>query len=217
MALRVLENATRRAVSRLPQPESQMPANPDTPVDQGTGFNFRQPQGPRIPQRDPQIPSGGSGPMLPPPRTPPFNGNTGINGGASPTQNAVQFAGNRRDDTYINSMIGQWANLPGADPSLRSDPGYWNRRIQETGGLGPDNEAYWQDMGLNNYKRPPHGQQQGGGMGNLGFILQLLASRLGQQPQGMGGMSGMGQTPMPSVQAPQIDINAIVQQALRGY
>lgn len=81
-------------------------------------------------------------------------------GGSTSTSSGPGFNSNRLDDNVINSYIAQWANLPGADPSLKSDPAYWAARIKEKGGLGADNESYWQWMALNNYKQTPH---SGGG------------------------------------------------------
>lgn len=81
-------------------------------------------------------------------------------GGASaPTSGSggPGFNSNRLDDNVINAYIARWADLPGADPSLKSDPAYWAARIKEKGGLGADNESYWQWMALNNYKQTPHG------------------------------------------------------------
>lgn len=51
-------------------------------------------------------------------------------------------------DEGILKQIGIWAAMPGADPSLGADPGYWLRRIKETGGLRADNLQYWQDAGV---------------------------------------------------------------------
>lgn len=115
--------------------------------------------------------------------------NGGVAGGITTQPVSLEqgpgYNGNRNDDAYISSMISQWANLPGADPTLRSDPAYWMRRIKETGGLGPDNETYWRDMGLYNYRRSP---TSGGGSGSApgavsGFTAEIrkkLMERLGQ-------------------------------------
>lgn len=54
----------------------------------------------------------------------------------------------RTDTNYILGKIGEWSKLPGANPSLANDPNYWLRRILETGGLGSDNEAFWQGLGM---------------------------------------------------------------------
>lgn len=58
------------------------------------------------------------------------------------------FGGNRFDPGYINSALQYYASQPGANRSLTNDPGYWSRRISETGGLGPDNFDYWQNLGM---------------------------------------------------------------------
>jgi len=71
----------------------------------------------------------------------------------------------RTDDAAIRAKVAQWAAMPGADPSLAKDPDYWVRRIIETGGLGSDNEQYWQDASVgptaffNNPNREQGGQQ----------------------------------------------------------
>ncbi len=46
------------------------------------------------------------------------------------------------------AQIAEWAAMPGADPSLASDPGYWERRINETGGLNDSNRQYWQNASV---------------------------------------------------------------------
>lgn len=49
------------------------------------------------------------------------------------------------DATIILAFVASYAGLPGVDPSVQNDPGYWVGRIQQTGGLGDDNKPYWVD------------------------------------------------------------------------
>lgn len=46
----------------------------------------------------------------------------------------------------VNAWIGKQAGTPGINPSVGRDPGYWNKRIGETGGLNASNEAYWKNL-----------------------------------------------------------------------
>ncbi len=57
-------------------------------------------------------------------------------------------AGGRMDEAAIRAKVAQWAAMPGADPSLAGNPDYWVGRIKETGGLGSDNEQYWQNASV---------------------------------------------------------------------
>lgn len=50
--------------------------------------------------------------------------------------------GGRTDPNYVNSVVAQW--MATNNPRGHQDAAYWTRRILETGGLGPDNMAYWQ-------------------------------------------------------------------------
>lgn len=72
-----------------------------------------------------------------------FVADTGGGSAGKPT-----FGGNRFDPNYINSALQYYATLPGANPSLTNNPAYWSGRINETGGLGPDNFDFWQGLGL---------------------------------------------------------------------
>ena len=48
----------------------------------------------------------------------------------------------------ILDQIAQWSQMPGSNPSLRTDPNYWLRRITETGGLNAGHTAYWQNLAM---------------------------------------------------------------------
>lgn len=52
------------------------------------------------------------------------------------------------DPATIRAQVAQWASMPGADPSLASDPDYWVNTIIKDGGLGTDNSQYWQDASV---------------------------------------------------------------------
>lgn len=73
---------------------------------------------------------------------------SGAESGGGGASGMPQFGGNRFDPNYINSALQYYASQPGANQSLSSDPGYWSKRINETGGLGPDNFQYWQNLGM---------------------------------------------------------------------
>lgn len=83
------------------------------------------------------------------------------------------------------AQIAQWASMPGADPSLASNPNYWVDAISSRGGLTDANRQYWQDAGVGpsaffrNPNREGGGAQpaaaaapaapaQGGGGGSVG-------------------------------------------------
>lgn len=74
------------------------------------------------------------------------------------TTSPIPATGRTSDQTAILAQIAQWAGMPGADPSLASDPMYWFTRITQTGGLGQDNLQFWQDasVGPNAYFRNPN-------------------------------------------------------------
>ena len=196
-----------------PRARRRTGASPDMPWTDPAlpSPQFRTPRGPLTPRTDPSLPNRDPNFTTPTPGYAPAN-NGGVAGGRTPQM--PQFGGNRYDPNYIQGMIGQWANLPGADPSLRSDPAYWQRRIGETGGLGPDNEDYWKNMGLENYRRPANYHSQGqsqGGSNPLGLMLQLLGSRL-QQPQQTPQMSAPA-TPQ-AEGAPSVNLEDILRRAM---
>jgi hypothetical protein len=122
---------------------------------------------------------------------------------AAPAPAPQQPSGGRSmDDAYILGIIGQWAGMPGADPSLGGDPGYWLKRIKETGGLGSDNMDFWMKAGVGDtaFFRNPNRESGGtnqlsGVQGRTGFeqfddpsasLLERLAldrvERLSQTP-----------------------------------
>lgn len=57
-------------------------------------------------------------------------------------QQSAPTTGARTDPNYIGSVVAQW--MATNNPRGHQDAEYWKRRILETGGLGPDNMAYWQ-------------------------------------------------------------------------
>ncbi len=81
-------------------------------------------------------------------RNDPAGGGTGPQGGSTAPQAPSGLSGRTMDDGQIASYVAQWASMAGADPSLSNDPGYWVRRIKETGGLGSDNLQYWQNASV---------------------------------------------------------------------
>lgn len=94
-------------------------------------------------------------------------------------------------DEAISAKIAEWSRLPGANPSLARDPQYWLRRINETGGLRADNEAFWRGLAMR-----PEGAPEGSGgpSGPLG----------GNRFTGYGGgdPAGFGTPPRPYQSAP---------------
>lgn len=101
------------------------------------------------------------------------------------------------DDNAILAQVGQWAQMPGADPSLSADPQYWLRAIKSRDGLNAGNLQYWQDASVgpsaffNNPNREggaPGGAQApapsaggssggGGGLDLRALLTQLLMGR----------------------------------------
>lgn len=51
-------------------------------------------------------------------------------------------------DAALRAQIAQWASMPGADPSLASNPDYWVQAINSRGGLTDSNRQYWQDASV---------------------------------------------------------------------
>lgn len=214
MAMQIMENARRKAMSRLPQPAQAQAAD----AEAGT---IREPRRPDMGFTDPPVPN----PTPGPPQTPdygihranlPTDPNS-RNGGINPNPSLPTFGGNRYDPAYIQSALQQFSQMPGVDPSVGNDPAYWSRRINETGGLGPDNLAYWQDKAMNEWHRPPHGQQgsMGAGGAPLSLMLKMLASRMAGQAPSVPMQAQVNRGP--SVQTPMVDINEIVRKAMQGY
>lgn len=79
--------------------------------------------------------------------------------------------GGRTDRAAIAAKVAQWAAMPDSDPSLGNDPDYWINRIIELGGLGSDNEKYWQDasVGPTAFFRNPGREGNQYGALNAGF------------------------------------------------
>ncbi len=67
---------------------------------------------------------------------------------ANPSLGAPTYGGNPNDPAYIQSVLRQWGGQPGVNPSVNADPGYWQRRMLETGGLQPSNLDYWQRLAM---------------------------------------------------------------------
>jgi hypothetical protein len=203
MAFDLLNNVKQKAVSKLPQPQQA-----SSPQQEGGG-TFRNPQGPMMPRTDPPIPTH-DGPYQKP-------GDPGARSGINPKPSMPQPAGGF---DYSNpDGIRSYFQSRGVTP-YASSPDYWAQKWQEFGQGDPE---YFQRYLSNaeEFTGGPQGtaramgwgggtQQQSGG--NLGWLLQLLGSRL-QQPQQA---PQMGQAPQtPQAGTPQVDINSIIQQALR--
>ena len=162
------------------------------------------------PATHPNNPSNGGG----------FNPNPG---GWQPHQNQPSGSATNWTPEYINSYIrGRGGNPHGtsadywmskkAELDARgreiNDPEYANRRLAYADELigGPQNSPWATQRG---------GMQGGGGM-NLGWLLQLLGSRMGPN-QGAQAPPVSGGTVSPT-QAQPIDINQIIMSALqRGF
>jgi hypothetical protein len=78
--------------------------------------------------------SGATGPGLTPP-----GGGPVLSGATAPPA----YTGAPTDRAAITAWVSSLAALPGADPSLTKDPGYWAGRILDTGGLTGANTDYW--------------------------------------------------------------------------
>jgi hypothetical protein len=83
----------------------------------------------------------------------------------APTTTSTDSA-SRTDPNAIRAQVAKWATMPGADPSLSNDPDYWVRTIIAKGGLGTDNQQYWQDasVGPNAFFNNPNRESGGVGM-----------------------------------------------------
>lgn len=76
----------------------------------------------------------------------------------SPTATAASgppHGGNLKDPAYVSQLIAYYASLPGADPSLKTNPDYWSQKVL-SGELGGD-EAYIIDKFQNAWKTPASG------------------------------------------------------------
>lgn len=51
-------------------------------------------------------------------------------------------------DAALRAQLAQWASMPGADPSLASNPDYWVGAINSRGGLTDANRQFWQDASV---------------------------------------------------------------------
>lgn len=194
--------------------EPSSPSQADVPYDSGRGgsvrFRPRNPSGPTYSYRDPPVTEAHPYDV---PGTP-GSRNSGIN--PNPTmpqpQNDFDFSTPQGVSAYFASR--------GVTPRATS-PDYWAQKWQEFGQRDPE---YYKRF-LSNAEEFTGGPQQTaqamwgrssgsmGGMsggGNLGFLLQLLGSRLPQptaQAPGPMAAPSMGQSQ-------GIDINQIIQQAL---
>lgn len=109
----------------------------------------------------------------------------------------VPSSGRSMDDAAIAARVAQWAAMAGADPTLSNDPAYAVRRIKETGGLGSDNDQFWQNafVGPSAFFNNPNREAGAGGAGGANpggytdpssmLYMSQLMSRLqqAQQPQ----------------------------------
>lgn len=92
-------------------------------------------------------------------------------GAGAGTGGGLPATGRTSDDSAILAQIAQWAQEPGADPSLAANPNYWLGRIKQTGGLGQDNLKFWHDAGVGPsafFNNP--GRESGAGPGNAMHI-----------------------------------------------
>jgi hypothetical protein len=134
---------------------------------------------------------GGSGaPSVAPPATGP--GASPAPGAAAPSLTAPgggpvlsgatappAYTGAPTDRAAITAWVSSLAALPGADPSLTKDPGYWAGRIIDTGGLTGANTDYWVKAStgptafVNNPNREGGGAAAGGGGLPMGINAYL--------------------------------------------
>lgn len=92
---------------------------------------------------------------------------------ASGSTDWSNYTGNPNDPSQIAAYVQYLSTLPGADPTLASDPSYWIGKITETGGLTQGNIGYW-----NGRSKAGAGDAGGGGGGQGGF--GSLAAGYGQ-------------------------------------
>ena len=59
------------------------------------------------------------------------------------------YSGDPNDPNAINQFIGYLSGLPDADPTLKTDPGYWAGVFKDKGGLTPANIGYFQTRATN--------------------------------------------------------------------
>src|ERR1019366_3187428 len=63
---------------------------------------------------------------------------TGVGKGTVwPAAPGVPSGGNIQDPTYAAQLVSYYANQPGADPSMKTDPGYWIGKLT-SGPFGTD-------------------------------------------------------------------------------
>ena len=117
--------------------------------------------------------------------------------------------GRTSDTNQIGSWLSSIANQQGVNPSVSRDPGYWTRRINETGGLGQDNSQYW--MGL---AQRPEGAPEGGGQPGYGGTGVFNDPATQQYEQLLNGLIGKLNTPYtpPSFQQSIDQMNAYLKQ-----
>lgn len=196
-----------------PRPRA-MPKSPD-------GYSYHPPQTPTYDYRDPPIPPPSYRPM-PDPTIPthggPYQkpGDPGARSGINPRPSMPQPAG--FDFSNPDGVRSYFASR-GVTP-YASSPDYWAQKWHEFGQRDPE---YYQRF-LSNAEEFTGGPQQTaramgfqprqqGGQGlNLGWLLQLMRSRMPQAQQP--GMPQQVQGQSQSV-APQVDLEQIIQQALR--
>jgi len=106
-------------------------------------------------------------------------------GQAQPAAPAASSGGGGGD---VRAFIAQLAGMPGADPSLANDPGYWENAINSRGGLTDANRQYWQDAAVGPTAFFNNPNRESGGGGGLPSISNPTATaqsvpQAGQQMQ----------------------------------
>lgn len=84
----------------------------------------------------------------------------------------------------LREQIAKWAAMPGADPSLASNPDYWVKAISDRGGLTDANRQYWQDASVGPTAFFNHPEREQGGDAALG--TNQFSGFGGGAPEGFG-------------------------------
>lgn len=112
--------------------------NPNQPDPNAPDPGVPPPPAPDVPA--PNAPAPPSTPIdVPAPGHTPDNFPNGIPPGFPDSQPAPA---DRNDQAFIDKTIADW--MAHSNPQGHQDANYWKQRILATGGLGPDNLAYWQ-------------------------------------------------------------------------
>lgn len=90
-------------------------------------------------------------------------------------------------DANMLDQIKKWSQMPGADPSLASNPNYWLGAIKEKGGLNANNLQYWQDASVGDkaFFRNPNREQGGNQFADPSYqkLMDLVNARLASLSQ----------------------------------